>query len=53
MYVYVTPCGKVISVYTPQFSEKDSFIKTTTIYSSSSRDGHTQINGMADCTDHI
>jgi len=52
MYNQVTPCGQVTSVYAPQFSEKDSFIKTTNLYSSSSRDKRTQSNSMADHTDH-
>lgn len=53
MNIYVTMCGKVISVYAPKLSEKDSFIKTTNIHLSSSHDKHTHSNGMADHTDHI
>jgi len=45
MYVYITPRGKVISVYLPQISEEDSYIKTI---SSSPLD--TQRNSMADCS---
>ena len=50
MHVYVTPCGRDVSVYLPQFSEENSYIKTIKILSSASGDNHTQRNSMADCS---
>ena len=46
----LTPRGKVIPVYLPQFSEEDPYIKTIKIFPSSSLDNHTQRNIMADCS---
>jgi hypothetical protein len=50
MHVYVTPCGRVISVYKPQFYEEISYIKTVKMFRSLDVKTKQKRNSMADCS---